>query len=153
MASRDGTTGQGAIDIFDTRNGELVHTVCLKRNCVSCMAYSDRAQYSGTLEGYCFSFSRDIEMVRSSAKPRYVYVSQDALDGIVVTAGGLWVCHTCYIFFLHLDTLAFEGSIAHPLCWDCWPTQAVCRWIHCVECPHGWGIRVCVECGPTVPPV
>ena len=114
MASRDGTTGQGAIDIFDTRNGESVHTVCLKRNCVSCMAYSDRAQYCGTLEGYCFSISRNIEMVRSSAKPRYVSVSQDALDGIVVTAGGLWVSHICYIFFLHLDTLAFEGSIAHP---------------------------------------
>lgn len=114
MASRDGTTGQGAIDIFDTRNGKSVHTVCLKRNCVSCMAYSDRAQYCGTLEGYCFSISRNIEMVRSSAKPRYVSVSQDALDGIVVTAGGLWVSHICYIFFLHLDTLAFEGSIAHP---------------------------------------
>ena len=68
VASRDGTTGQGAIDIFDTSNGKLVHTVCLKRNCVSCMAYSDRAQYCGTLEGYCFSFSRDIEMVRSKCK-------------------------------------------------------------------------------------
>ena len=101
----------GVIDIFSIKNRELVHNIRLKDNSVSCIAHSDKMVYCGTLEGYCFSFSRNIEQIQVSAKPRYKYVSENAVDGIVVTKDALWLSHTHYIFFLNLETLAMEGSL------------------------------------------
>ena len=101
----------GVIDIFSIKNRELVHNIRLKDNSVSCITHSDKMVYCGTLEGYCFSFSRNIEQIQVSAKPRYKYVSENAVDGIVVTKDALWLSHTHYIFFLNLETLAMEGSL------------------------------------------
>ena len=66
----------------------------------------------GTLEGYCFSFSNDVNSVRSNAKPRYSHVSEHAVDGIVCTSEFIWVSHTRYIYFLNPDNLALEGSVS-----------------------------------------
>ncbi|KAL5463452.1 hypothetical protein EMCRGX_G032347 [Ephydatia muelleri] len=110
VASRAGIE-YGVIDIFNIKTRDLVHNIRLKDNSVSCMAHSNTMVYCGTLEGYCFSFSRNIEQIKSSAKPRYKYVSENAVDGIVVTKDGLWLSHTHYIFFLNLETLAMEGSL------------------------------------------
>ena len=110
VASRAGIE-YGVIDIFNIKTRDLVHNIRLKDNSVSCIAHSDKMVYCGTLEGYCFSFSRDIEQIQSNAKPRFKYVSENAVDGIVVTKDGLWLSHTHYIFFLNLETLAMEGSL------------------------------------------
>jgi len=67
--------------------------------------------YLGTLQGYCFSFSRDIREIQANAKPRYKYVSEHAVNGIVCTLQCVWVSHTRYIYFLNPDNLALEGSI------------------------------------------
>ena len=110
VATRAGM-GYGVIDIFSIKNRELIHSIRLKDNSVSCIAHSDKMVYCGTLEGCCFSFSRDIEQIQVSARQHYKCVSENAVDGIVVTKDALWLSHTHRIFFLNLETLAMEGSL------------------------------------------
>ena len=101
----------GVIDIFSVGSRELVHNVRMRENSVSCITATDKAVYLGTLEGYCFSFYNDISGVRANVKPRYKYISEHAVDGIVCTQQCVWVAHTRYIYFLNFDNLALEGSI------------------------------------------
>ena len=101
----------GVIDIFSISTRELVHNIRMRENSVSCIACSDKTVYLGTLEGYCFSFARDIKLIQANAKPRYKYVSEHAVDGIVATKQCVWISHTRYIYFLNLDNLALEGSL------------------------------------------
>ena len=111
VSSRTGID-YGVIDIFSITTRELVHNIRMRDNSVSCITCSDRTVYLGTLEGYCFSFSRDIRKIQAlNAKPRYKYVSEHAVDGIVCTLQSVWVSHTHYIYFLNPDNLALEGSI------------------------------------------
>ena len=101
----------GVIDIFSVGSRELVHNVRMRENSVSCITATDKAVYLGTLEGYCFSFYNDISGVRTNVKPRYKYISEHAVDGIVCTQQCVWVAHTKCIHFLNFDNLAIEGSI------------------------------------------
>ena len=100
----------GVIDIFSVASRELVHNIRMRENSVSCIACSDKTVYLGTLEGYCFSFCRDIKKIQANAKPRYKYVSEHAVDGVVSTPQCVWVSHTRYIYFLNSDHLGLEGS-------------------------------------------
>ena len=100
----------GVIDIFSIGSRELVHNICMHENSITCITATDKAVYLGTLEGYCFSFY-NISGVRANVKPRYKYVSEHAIDGIVCTQQCVWVAHTRYIYFLNFDNLALEGSI------------------------------------------
>ena len=103
----------GVIDIFNIGTRELVHNIQMGKNSVSCITCSDKTVYLGTLEGYCFSFSRDIRKIQVNARPLYKYISEDTILGIVCTMQYVWVSHTCYIYFLNLDSLMLEGSIHH----------------------------------------
>ena len=100
----------GVIDIFSVASRELVHNIRMRENSVSCIACSDMTVYLGTLEGYCISYSRDIKKIQSNAKPRYKYVSEHAVDGVVSTPQCVWVSHTHYIYFLNSGHLGLEGS-------------------------------------------
>ena len=102
----------GAIDIYNITTRELVHNIRLRENSVSCLVVAKDRVLIGTLEGYCFSFSSDVQSVRQNAKPRYKYVSEHAVDGIACTADFIWVSHTRYIYFLNSHNLALEGSIS-----------------------------------------
>ena len=101
----------GVIDIFSVGSRELVHNVSMRENSVSCITATDKAVYLGTLEGYCFSFYNDISGVSANVKPRYKYISEHAVDGIVCTQQCVWVAHTKYIYFVNFNNLALEGSI------------------------------------------
>ena len=103
----------GVIDIFNIGTRELVHNIQMGKNSVSCITCSDKTVYLGTLEGYCFSFSHDIRRIQVNARPLYKYISEDTILGIVCTMQYVWVSHTCYIYFLNLDSLMLEGSIHH----------------------------------------
>ena len=105
----------GVIDIFNIYTRDLVHHIPMRENSVSCITCSDETVYLGTLEGYCFSFAREIKQIQANAKPRYKYVSEHAVDGIVATKQCVWVSHTRYIYFLNLDNLALEGSVYRRL--------------------------------------
>ena len=104
----------GVIDIFSVSTRELVHNIRLRENSISCITCSDKTVYLGTLEGYCFSFARDIKLIQANAKPRYKYISEHAVDGIVATKQCVWVSHTRYIYFLDLDNMALKGSLHRP---------------------------------------
>ena len=101
----------GVIDIFSIQTKDLVHNIQMRENSVSCMACTSDAVYIGTLEGYCFRFVGNIEDVRGNAKPRYRYVSENAVDGIACTQQCVWAAHTRYIYFINFDNLHLEGSI------------------------------------------
>ena len=89
---------------------ELVHNVRMRENSISCITATDKAVYMGTLEGYCFSYN-DISGVQANLKPRYEYISEHAIDGIVCTHQCVWVAHTRYISHLNFDSLELESSI------------------------------------------
>ena len=102
----------GVIDIFNIATRELVHNIRMRENSISCLTTSKDRVLIGTLEGYCFSFSNDVNSVRSNAKPRYKYVSEHAVDGIACTSEFIWVSHTRHIYFLNPDNLALEGCVS-----------------------------------------
>ncbi len=101
----------GVVDIFGIQSKELVHNIRMRENSVSCMSCTEDAVYIGTLEGYCFRFISDIDAVRNNAKPRYRYVSENAVDGIACTQQCVWASHTRYIYFMNFESLQLEGSI------------------------------------------
>ena len=103
----------GVINIFSVGSRELVHNIHMRENLVLCITATDKAVYLGTLEGYCFSFYNDIIGVHANIRPKYKYISEYAIDGIVCTTQCVWVTHTRYIYFLKFDNLALEGSIHH----------------------------------------
>ena len=100
----------GVVDIFSIQTKDLVHNIRMRENSVSCMACTSDAVYIGTLEGYCYRLVSNIEQVRANAKPRYRYVSENAVDGIACTQQCVWAAHTKYISFMNLDNLHLEGS-------------------------------------------
>ena len=101
----------GVIDIFGMESRDLIHNIRMKENAVSCITCSATTVYCGTLEGYCFAFSKNIKMMQAQkTKPMYKYVSEHAVDGITATRNQLWISHTRYIYFLNLENLMLEGS-------------------------------------------
>ena len=101
----------GAIDIYNVATQELVHNIRMKENSVSCLTVAKDRVLIGTLEGYCFSFSSDIDKVRENTTPRYKYVSEHPVKGIAWTNEFIWVSHTRYIHFLNPNNLVLEGSL------------------------------------------
>lgn len=57
---------------------------------------------------------KGIKQLQSYEKPCCEYVSEDVVDGIVATASGLWISHSCCISFLHPGTLAVQSPVIHP---------------------------------------
>ena len=100
----------GVIDIFSMITRELVHNIRMRENAVSCIACSESTVYLGTLEGYCFAFDMDLKMIQTNCRPKYRYISEHAIDGVIVTKKHVWVSHTRFLFFLNLDTLTLEHS-------------------------------------------
>ena len=100
----------GVIDIFSMISRELVHNIRMRENAVSCITCSDTVVYLGTLEGYCFAFDMDIKAIQSNFCPKYRYISEHAIDGIIVTKKHVWVSHTRFMSFLNLDTLQLKHS-------------------------------------------
>ena len=100
----------GVIDIFSMITRELVHNIRMRENAVSCITCSDTVVYLGTLEGYCFAFDMDLKAIQNNCRPKYRYISEHAIDGIIVTKKHVWVSHTRFLFFLNLETLTLEHS-------------------------------------------
>lgn len=100
----------GVIDIFNINSRELVHNVRLRENTVSCITSSNSVVFLGTIEGYCFSFDIDIKAIQRNSKPKYCYVSDHTIDGIIVTDKHVWVSHTYFVSFLNLQNLQLEHS-------------------------------------------
>ena len=98
----------GVIDIFSILSRELVHNIRMRENAVCCIAVANDFVYLGTLEGYVFAFGMDLKAIQANERPRHHYISENAIEGIVVTKKHVWVSHTKFMFFLNLETLKIE---------------------------------------------
>ena len=99
----------GVVHIFDKNTKDLVHTIEMEENAVSCVTSSDDLVYLGTMEGSCFVFPIDVVDIRTITKPHYVYVSEYCVDGLAVSQASLWVSIRNYIILLNSKTLVLEG--------------------------------------------
>ena len=102
----------GSIDIFNITSSELVHSIRMGENFASCLIAAKDKVLLGTLEGYIFRFSSDINEVRANANPSYKHISEHAVDGIACTKDFIWVSESRYIHFLNHDSLVLEGTVS-----------------------------------------
>ena len=111
IASRAGIE-YGAINIYDVDTKDLVHNIHMQENTISCIAVADKTVYVGTLEGYCICFQNDISGLKSNAiQPKYKYISEYPVNGIVCTKEDIWISYAQYICCLDFETLAIRGTI------------------------------------------
>ena len=104
---------RSGIDIISIGSREVAHSIHVhKSQCITCITATDKAVYMGTLEGYCLSYS-DINEVQANIKPRCMYISECAIDGIVCTQQYVWIAHTNCICLLNFDDLSVECCIHH----------------------------------------
>ena len=108
VASRAGLE-YGVVDIFNKNTKDLVHNIKMRENAVSCITNSDQLVYMGTMEGYCFAFPMDVQTIQCDIKPKYKYVSEHCVDGVVLTKTCLWASTRNQIHFLNPDSLDLEG--------------------------------------------
>ena len=100
----------GTISILRVSTRELVYSVNMCEDSISCIAVTDSAVYLGTKQGNCYAFCNDTSDFQTKLQPRYKYYVGNAIDSITCTQQCIWIAHTRYISFLKLDNLAFEGS-------------------------------------------
>ena len=100
----------GAVNIFHKTNKNIVQSVTIKDNSVSCITNSDHLVYLGTTEGYCFVFPIDIANI-TDHDAKKVYVSENCIDGLALSENYLWVSLHDQIHFLKLPTLRCDGVI------------------------------------------
>ena len=109
VASRAGLDS-GVVDIFSSETKDLVHVIKMRENAVSCITNSDRLVYMGTMEGYCFAFPMNVQTIQcGDIEPKYKYVSEHCIDGVVLTKTCLWASTHNQIHFLHPDSLNLVG--------------------------------------------
>ena len=101
------------IDIFSIISRELVYNIRMREDVASCITCSSTTVYVGTLEGFCLAFSIDLSTIMKNARPRRCYISQHAVDGIVVTKKYIWVSSAEMISLLDPKTLSLQKCLAH----------------------------------------
>ena len=114
MGTRAGI-GPGSLEIFSIHSRDIVHSIQMNEVAVSCITCTDTDVYLGTTEGYCLSFSRNIRQIRNSIRPKYKYVSEHAIDGILAIDETIWASHTHNIHFLDTGTMKVNREgLHHP---------------------------------------
>ena len=95
----------GVVSIFNQITKDLVHTMKIKANTVSCITNSDQLVYMGTMEGDCLAYHGATD----NDIPCCKCISDHSIDGVVVTQTCLWVSAHNQIYFLNLKNLYLEG--------------------------------------------
>ena len=108
VASRAGLE-DSVVDIFSKKTKDLVHNIMIKENTISCITNSDRLVYIGTIKGYCFIYSTDIVTIQQNSNPCYKCISEDSVDGMVLTHNCLWASTYNQIRFFNPETLDSKG--------------------------------------------
>ena len=103
--------GEACLDIFTADTHELVHNIGTRENSVFCISSYKNSVYLGTVEGICISFPNNIESIRNTARPKFKYVSDHSIDGIVCTDQYVWLSSTKFIHFLDHESLTCKTSI------------------------------------------
>ena len=105
--------GPGSLEIFSIHSRDVVHSVRMNEVTISCITCTDSDVYLGTTEGYCLSFSRNIEQIRSSTSLKCKYVSENVIDGILAINETVWASHTQNIHFLDTSTMTVDREGLH----------------------------------------
>ena len=100
------------IDIFSIISHELVYNIRMREDVASCITCSSTTVYVGTLEGFCLAFSIDLSTIMKNARPRRCYISQHAVNGVVVTKKYIWVSSAEMISLLDPKTLSVQKCLA-----------------------------------------
>ena len=99
----------GVVNIFNKTTKDLVHSLKMKENSVSCITSSDDWVYLGTMEGNCFVFPVNVTDIQANTRPCYVCISEHCIDGLALSQTHLWASIRDQIHFLNSQTLEFEG--------------------------------------------
>ena len=99
----------GVINIFNRSTKDLVDSLELKENAVSCITNSDQMVYLGTMEGNCFIFPISIRDIQSNTEHYCKCISEYCVDGLALSQSYLWASIQNQIHFLNPHTLEFEG--------------------------------------------
>ena len=99
----------GVVNIFNKTTKDLVHSLKMRENTVSCITSSDDSVYLGTMEGNCFVFPINVADIKPNTRPRYVFISEHCVDGLALSENCLWASFHDQIHFLNYQTLEFQG--------------------------------------------
>ena len=105
----------GVVNIFDKTDKNLVHSIAMKENAVSCITNSDDLVYLGTMEGNCFAFFIDVANIQTDTAPLHVTVSEYCIDGLALSKNYLWASFCDQIHFLNPHTLEFDGVMEREM--------------------------------------
>ena len=100
----------GVVSIFNQNSKDLVHTIQLEGDTVSCITNCDQLVYMGTVEGHCYAYPIDIHTIT----PCYKHVSDHCIDGVVVTETYLWASAYNQIYFLNSESLELISFQKRP---------------------------------------
>ena len=100
----------GVVNIFNRNSKDLIHTIHIEGDVISCITNSDQLVYMGTVEGYCYACPIDIHTIT----PCYRHVSDHCVDGVVVTVTYLWASAHNQIYFLDSESLELKSFQKRP---------------------------------------
>ena len=99
----------GVVNIFNKTTKDLVHSLKMRENTVSCIANSDDLVYLGTMEGNCLVFPANVADIQPDTGPRYMCISEHCVDGLAISKTCLYASVRDQIHFLDPQTLELEG--------------------------------------------
>ena len=97
------------VNIFNKTTKDLVHSLKMRENTVSCITSSDDLVYLGTMEGNCFVFPINVADIQPNTRPHCVCISEHCVDGLALSETCLWASVCDQVHFLNPETLKFEG--------------------------------------------
>ena len=98
----------GVVNIFNKTTKDLVHSLKMRENTVSCITNSNELVYLGTMEGNCFVYPANVADVQPNTRPLHVCISEHCVDGLTLSQTCLWASICDQIHFLNPQTLDFE---------------------------------------------
>ena len=99
----------GVVNIFNKTTKDLVHSLKMRENTVSCITNSNKLVYLGTMEGNCFVYPANVADVQPNTTPHYVCISEHCVDGLALSQTCLWASIRDQMHFLNPQTLELEG--------------------------------------------
>ena len=99
----------GVVNIFNKTTKDLVHSLKMKENTVSCIMNSDDLVYLGTMEGNCLIFPIEVVDIQTNTWPYCQCVSEHCIDGLALGQTCLWASVGDEILFLDPQTLEWKG--------------------------------------------
>ena len=88
------------VNIFNQITKDLVYSLKVKENTVSCITSSNHLVYLGTMEGNCIVFPIDVADIEANPRPRYKCISEHCIDGLALSQTCLWasICNQIHLF-------------------------------------------------------